>query len=80
MSKPEMKRWDFRDKRGRFRACRLSHVNEFLEDPMTEASGCGDEFVEEWRKRDLREGCPRCREDVMENASEPDVLARWGLR
>lgn len=75
--------WTFRDPRtGRFRACRLSpaSVDAFYSDPITAECGCADEIVNEWRKRDLRDGCPRCRADVVENASEPDVLRRWGLR
>lgn len=73
--------WNFRDKKGRFKACRLSpeRLDAFYNDPMTEASGCAGDFVNDWRKRDLREGCPRCRAEVMENASEPDVMARYGL-
>ena len=76
-------RWTFRDRRGRFRACRLSpsRLDAFYDDPMTRAYGVDtEEFVNEWRRQDLRAGCPRCRADVAENASEPDVLARWELR
>lgn len=77
-----MNRWAFRDKKGRFRACRLSEsrLAAFYDDPMTSAYGVDTgEFVNDWRKRDLRDGCPRCRAEVMENASEPDVLARFEM-
>lgn len=73
----------FRDRRtGRFRACRLSpsRLDAFYNDPMTTACGVdGGEFVNEWRKQDLRDGCPHCTADVTENASEPDVMRRWEL-
>lgn len=72
--------WDFRDKKtGRFRSCR---VRDFLstDDPITEMSGCSGEISNDLRKRDLRDGCPICTEDVIENGSEPDVMARWGFR
>lgn len=74
--------WSFRNaKTGRFRACRLAHLDDFYDDPMTVACGVDtSEFVNDWRKRDIREGCPRCRADVAENMSEPDVMARWELR
>lgn len=74
----------FRDKKtGRFRECRLSprRLNAFYDDPMTDAYGVDTgEFVNDWRKQDIRDGCPRCRAEVIENASEPDVMARWGFR
>jgi hypothetical protein len=74
-------KWTFRDKRtGRFRACRLAHLDDFYNDPMTRASGCAGEFVNDWRKRDLREGCPRCHAEVIENVSESDVMSRMELR
>ena len=74
-------RWNFRNRKGRFQACR---VNRFCcsDDPMN-ASVPGDvlhDIVNDLRKRDVREGCPVCTEDVRENASEPDVMARWGYR
>ena len=46
--------WNFRDKKGRFKACRLSpeRLDAFYNDPMTEASGCAGDFVNDWRKRE----------------------------
>ena len=72
-------RWNFRNRTGRFQACR---VNQFCrsDDPMNAACGCADEIVNDLRKRDVREGCPVCTTDVIENASEPDVMQRWGYR
>lgn len=71
----------FRDKKtGRFRACRVRTFN--YDDPMNDYAG-GDvigEIVNDLRKKDVRDGCPQCREELMENASEPDVLLRWGYR
>ena len=68
---------------GKEQTCRLSEssIAGLTEDPITEAYGvdCG-EFINDWRKRDLREGCPFCRAEVEENLSEPDVLSRWGMR
>jgi len=71
--------WTFRDGRsGRFRACRVTALD--YDDPIMAMSGCAGEFANDFRKRDLREGCPRCLDEVAENASEPDVMARMGLR
>jgi hypothetical protein len=48
---------------------------------MTTAYGVDTgEFVNDWRRQDLRDGCPFCRNEVVENASEPDVLRRMDLR
>jgi len=68
-------------KTGRFRACRVRAFQE-IDDPMNEYVG-GDvigELVNDMRRRDVRDGCPACRAEVLENASEPDVLARMGFR
>lgn len=68
----------FRDPRtGRFRQCRVRQLDEAADDPIMVASGCFGEFVNDARKRDLRDGCPRCWEEVIANASEPDG---WELR
>lgn len=73
----------FRDKKtGRFRACRVTAFHNRPEDPMDAYAGAdimGD-VCNDLRKRDLRDGCPTCRAEVIENASEPDVMQRWGLR
>jgi hypothetical protein len=75
-----MAKWTFRNKRtGRFRACRLSQLDALYNDPMSEGAPLGD-FVNDWRRQDLRDGCPRCRAEVIENLSEPDVMQRWGIR
>lgn len=75
----------FRNKRtGRFQQCRLVKLHESLENEAEQAmmdySGCQGEFENDFRKRDLADGCPHCTESVIENASEPDVMARWDLR
>ena len=71
------------DKRGKPRLCRLdpAKLEEFHDDPITQAYGVptGD-FINDWRKLDLRDGCPFCRAEVAENASEPDVMRRWEIR
>jgi hypothetical protein len=73
----------YRDRDGKRRICRLAphRLTQFYDDPMTHASGVDvGEFVNDWRKQDLRNGCPYCRTEVLENASEPDVMQRWELR
>lgn len=65
----------WRDKKGRFKACRVRSFD--YNDPITVMSGCGGEISNMMRRKDLEEGCPWCLEELMENASEPDVLARW---
>lgn len=75
--------FSYRDRDGVKRVCRLApdKMAAFYDDPMTVAYGVDtSEFVYDWRKKDIRLGCPYCRAEVMENASEPDVLQRWGLR
>lgn len=67
---------------GTLQTCRLDpeRLDAFYDDPCTAAYGVDTgEFVNDWRKRDLRDGCPHCRADVAENLSEPDVLTRWEL-
>lgn len=79
---PEEPIVEFVNKRtGEMQKCRLQEDAQALcDDPMTQAYGVDtSEFINEWRKMDLRDGCPRCQNDVMENASEPDVMARWDL-
>ena len=69
-------------KTGRWKACRLSptRLASLYDDPITVAYGVDTgEFVNDWRKQDLRDGCPYCLADAVENGSEPDVLRRWGL-
>lgn len=71
------------DRTGTPRTCRLdpAKLDEFYDDPMTRAYGVDTgEFTNDWRRADVRDGCPWCKGDVVENLSEPDVLARWGLR
>lgn len=80
--KPNTPRWTFRSPRtGRFRACRLSprRLQSLYDDPMSDGAPLGD-FTTDWRRADIRDGCPRCTQDVIENASEPDVMQRWGFR
>jgi hypothetical protein len=68
----------FKNKKGRWQMCRLAATD--WDDPIMAMSGCSGEFASDFRKRDVRDGCPFCRGEVKENASEPDVMARWGLR
>lgn len=70
-----MTQW--RDKQGRFKACCVQSFN--YDDPMNAECGCLGEIINMLRKKDLAAGCPTCRAEVMENASEPDVLRRWEL-
>ena len=66
----------WRDKyTGRFKACRMRSAD--WDDPIMRYSGCSGEFRSMFRYKDIQEGCPWCLEELMENASEPDVLARW---
>ncbi len=74
-----MNRWAHRDKRGRFRSCRINNLDRCADDPMNYGAPMGD-IYNDARKRDLRDGCPRCKAEVAENASEPDVMRRWELR
>lgn len=76
--------WNFRHPRtGRFRPCRVEHFARTSdEDPMT-ATIPGDvlgDLYNDLRKQDVRDGCPRCTQQVVDNASEPDVMHRWGYR
>ena len=68
----------YRDIVAKWSRCRMRQFDE--PDPIMEASGCSGEFANDWRRRDVRDGCPWCREEVLENASEPDVMRRWGYR
>ncbi len=75
----EARRTVFRNKRtGKFQNCRLETTD--WDDPIMEASGCSGEFANDFRKRDLADGCPACTEAIAENGSEPDVMTRWGMR
>lgn len=68
---------------GKQQTCRLDPVklDEFYDDPMTRSYGVDTgEFVNGWRKQELADGCPHCQQEVTENASEPDVMARWDMR
>lgn len=74
---------EYFDKSGKRRTCRLdpSKLEEFHDDPITQAYGVPSaDFINDWRKRDLRDGCPFCLAEAAENASEPDVLRRWEIR
>lgn len=69
----------FRNKNtSEWQRCRLQSTE--WDDPIMEMSGCAGEFANDFRKKDLRDGCPSCTGDVAENASEPDVMLRWDLR
>jgi hypothetical protein len=70
--------WFRREDTFEWQRCRLASTDWC--DPIMEMSGCAGEFARDFRRKDLRDGCPHCSESVLENASEPDVLARWGLR
>jgi len=68
---------------GQQQTCRLdpTKLDEFYDDPMTAAYGVDTgEFTNGWRKQDLADGCPHCKQEVIDNASEPDVMGRWELR
>ena len=64
--------------RGEWRRCRLASTD--WDDPTMAMSGCSGEFANEFRRKDVADGCPRCCEELAENGSEPDVLGRWGYR
>ena len=66
--------------RGRFRRvlCRLESTA--WDDTIMEMSGCAGEFANDFRQKDVRDGCPSCTGMIMDNASEPDVMRRWGYR
>ncbi len=71
--------WVFRDPHtGRFRTCRLDSFA--YDDPMNAECGCLDEIINDMRKRDVKDGCPKCTTALIDNASEPDVMQRWGYR
>ena len=69
--------WFRNKKTGKWQQCRLASTE--WDDPIMEMSGCAGEFANDFRKKDLQDGCPSCCGDVMENASEPDVMQRWGF-
>lgn len=71
----------FRNKKGRFQRCRVEALHDTADDPMNDYAGSDvmGEIANDLRRKDLRDGCTRCRGEVAENASEPDVMARWGL-
>ena len=76
----QMNKWTFRSKKtGRFVACRINQLERCADDPMNAYAPIGDIYGDA-RRRDVRDGCPRCTEEVAENASEPDVMQRWGFR
>jgi hypothetical protein len=66
----------WRDSKGRFRACRVRRFLEAESEHPWPGAPVG-EIANQMRRKDLGEGCPRCTEDMIENASEPDVMARW---
>lgn len=70
---------EYTAKDGATRRCRIAQLEDSADDPMNDGAPMGD-IYNDARKRDLRDGCPRCKGDVAENASEPDVMERWGLR
>ena len=74
-----MKPYTYIDKSGTVRQCRIDQLDRCADDPMNEGAPMGD-IYNDARKRDLRDGCPKCTEDVIENASEPDVMRRWEIR
>lgn len=63
---------------GKWQRCRLASTD--WDDPIMAMSGCSDDFANDFRIKDLKDGCPMCTDNVAENASEPDVMSRWGLR
>lgn len=74
--------FSYRDRNGVRRICRLipEKLDGLHNDPMTVAYGVDTgEFINQWRKRDIAEGCPYCLREVYDNLSEPDVLQRWEL-
>jgi hypothetical protein len=70
---------EYIDRNGKPRRCRIASLDESADDPMNYGAPMGD-IYNQARKDDLRDGCPECRADVLENASEPDVMSRWDLR
>ena len=70
--------WFRNQSTGEWQRCRMESVD--WDDAYMTMSGCSSEFANDFRKKDLRDGCPRCSGDVLENASEPDVMSRWGLK
>jgi hypothetical protein len=67
------------NRRGNRVVCRIAALDACADDPMNAYAPMGD-IYNDCRRADLRDGCPACIEGVTENASEPDVMARWGLR
>ena len=67
----------YRNKKGQWQRCRLASTD--WDDEIMRMSGCAGEFANDFRKKDLRDGCTFCREEVGMNASEPDVMRRWDL-
>ena len=59
--------------------CRVEALDACADDPMNAYAPMCD-IYNDARRKDLRDGCPKCTADVAENASEPDVMQRWGLR
>lgn len=59
-------RRSYTDRFGILRTCRLdpAKLDAFYDDPITAASGCAGEFVSEWRRQDVRAGCPFCRAEA----------------
>lgn len=58
--------------------CRIQSTE--WDDPYMQESGCSGEFYGDFLRRDVADGCPRCTGQVLDNASEPDVMQRWGYR
>lgn len=67
------------NRRGNRVVCRIAALDACADDPMNDYAPMGD-IYNDARRADLRDGCPTCTADVVDNASEPDVMARWGLR
>jgi len=70
--------WFINKRTNEWQQCRMESTA--WDDPIMQESGCSGEFTNDFRRKDLHDGCPVCTSDVMENASEPDVMARWGFR
>lgn len=70
--------WFRNERANKWQRCRLEATD--WDDPIMHESGCAGEFANDMRKQDLRDGCPFCTANVVENASEPDVMLRWEMR
>jgi hypothetical protein len=71
-----------RDNKGRFVfVCRVQQFYED-DDPMLVSipSDVRQDIVNDIRKRCIADGCVKCRTQVEDNLSEPDVMERMGFR